>query len=80
MQQTVDGIINKSFAEGQLDECELTLRNLHLIGKGFTRILLGIYHQRIEYPRGALRLRNKDVQVVAGEEKDDVAVGLRSDT
>ncbi len=80
VQQTVDGIINKSFAEGQLDECELTLRNLHLIGKGFTRILLGIYHQRIEYPRGALRLRNKDVQVVAGEEKDDVAVGLRSDT
>jgi cyclic-di-AMP phosphodiesterase PgpH len=64
IQQTVDSILNKSFAEGQLDECELTLKDLHEIGKAFTRILLGIYHQRVEYPREVLQLRETDVAVV----------------
>lgn len=64
IQQTVDQIMNKSFAEGQLDECELTLKNLNKIGEAFTRILMGIYHQRVEYPREALQLRDKDVSVV----------------
>lgn len=76
VKQTVDTVINKSFAEGQLDECEITLKDLHEVGNAFTRILLGIYHQRIEYPKEALALRNKDVQLVdAGEdnkkEKED---------
>jgi putative nucleotidyltransferase with HDIG domain len=43
-------IINKIFADGQLDECELTLKDLHEIGNSFNRILNAIYHQRIGYP------------------------------
>jgi len=74
--QTVEGIINKSFAEGQLDECELTLKNLNEIGKAFTRILMGIYHQRIEYPRQALQLRDKDVAVM--ESSVDVTIDVTS--
>lgn len=69
IQQTVEMIINKSFAEGQLDECELTLKNLNEIGGAFTRILLGIYHQRVEYPREVLQLRDKDVPLM--EARDD---------
>lgn len=42
--------INTCFAEGQLDECELTLKDLHNIGRIFNTILSGIYHHRIEYP------------------------------
>lgn len=49
IQQTVEKIIDGSFAEAQLDECDLTLRDLHEIAKAFTRILTGMYHQRIEY-------------------------------
>lgn len=49
IQQTVEMLIDKSFAESQLDECDLTLRDLHEIAKAFTRTLLGIYHQRIPY-------------------------------
>ncbi|MBI4367133.1 MAG: HDIG domain-containing protein, partial [Deltaproteobacteria bacterium] len=64
VQQTVEQIINKSFAEGQLDECELTLKNLNEIAKVFTRILLSIYHQRVEYPREALKLHEKDIHVL----------------
>ncbi len=43
-------IINKIFTDGQLDECELTLKDLHQIGNSFSRILNAIFHQRIGYP------------------------------
>jgi membrane-associated HD superfamily phosphohydrolase len=38
--------------DGQLDECNLTLKDLSVIENSFNRILLGIYHQRIDYPAG----------------------------
>jgi putative nucleotidyltransferase with HDIG domain len=43
-------IISNIFADGQLDGCELTLKDLHHIEESFGRILTGIFHQRIEYP------------------------------
>lgn len=43
-------IITNVFNDGQLDECELTLKDLHQIAQSFTRILTGIFHQRIVYP------------------------------
>lgn len=46
----VHNLINKIFSDGQLDECELTLRDLNRIAKSFTKILTGIHHHRIEYP------------------------------
>jgi putative nucleotidyltransferase with HDIG domain len=46
----VQKIINKNFAEAQLDECDMTLRDLHVIAETFTNVLVGIYHHRIEYP------------------------------
>lgn len=46
----VQRIINKIFLDGQLDECELTLRDLHEIASSFNKILNGIHHHRIEYP------------------------------
>jgi hypothetical protein len=50
IQGLVQKIINSVFADGQLDECELTLKDLHLIAKNFNKILSGIFHQRIDYP------------------------------
>jgi len=50
VQGMVQKIINSVFADGQLDECELTLKDLHLIAKSFYKILNGIFHQRIHYP------------------------------
>ncbi len=46
----VQNLINKIFADGQLSECELTLKDLNNIAKSFNKILNGIYHHRIEYP------------------------------
>ena len=53
IQGMVQKIINKVFSDGQLDECELTLKDLHQIAKGFNKTLGGIFHHRIEYPDSA---------------------------
>ncbi len=46
----VQKIINNIFLDGQLEECELTLKDLHRIEESYTRTLTGIFHQRIDYP------------------------------
>jgi hypothetical protein len=46
----VDKIINHIFLEGQLDECELTLKDISEIRSHFSYILTGILHKRIDYP------------------------------
>ncbi len=55
----VQKIINKIFLDGQLDECELTLKDLHEIAKSFNKILYGIHHHRIDYPEGVPRINGK---------------------
>ena len=55
IQGLVQKIINNIFMDGQLDECELTLKNLHEIAKSFNRVLNGIYHHRIDYPEPAFK-------------------------
>jgi putative nucleotidyltransferase with HDIG domain len=49
IQGLVQNLINNIFSDGQLDECELTLKDLHNIARSFNKILYGIHHHRIEY-------------------------------
>ncbi len=46
----VQETINRIFLDGQLDECELTLKNLHQIADRFRIVLMAIFHHRIDYP------------------------------
>jgi cyclic-di-AMP phosphodiesterase PgpH len=46
----VQKIISGVFLDGQLEECELTLKDLHKIEESFIRVLNGFFHQRIDYP------------------------------
>jgi len=55
IQGLVQKIINNIFIDGQLDECELTLKDLHNIAKSFNRVLAGIFHNRIDYPEPAYK-------------------------
>jgi putative nucleotidyltransferase with HDIG domain len=48
--ELVHRIINNKFIDGQLDECDLTLKDLEKIAKVFIRILISMYHARITYP------------------------------
>jgi len=69
----VDRIINHIFLEGQLDECELTLKDISEIKKHFSYILTGILHKRIDYPgfdfgAGTKRMPAKDTERGMGGE------------
>jgi len=46
----VDKIVNRIFEDGQLNDCDLTLRDLTEINRSFNLLLSGIYHHRIDYP------------------------------
>ena len=46
----VDRIIDERIADGQLDECDLTFRDVERIKDAFCELLLGVYHERIPYP------------------------------
>ncbi|MGD2124516.1 MAG: HDIG domain-containing protein [Desulfobacteraceae bacterium] len=59
IQGMVQKIVNKAFSDGQLDECELTLKDLHQIAKSFNKTLSGIFHHRIEYPEAVARTSKK---------------------
>jgi putative nucleotidyltransferase with HDIG domain len=45
----VKSLMDRILSDGQLDECEVTLKELHRIAASFTTILNGIHHHRIEY-------------------------------
>jgi putative nucleotidyltransferase with HDIG domain len=46
----VQRVTNSIFLDGQMEECELTLKDLQEIQESFNRILTAIFHQRIDYP------------------------------
>jgi putative nucleotidyltransferase with HDIG domain len=46
----VNRIVDARVEDGQLDEADLTLRNLAQIKEAFVEQLLGMYHTRIQYP------------------------------
>ena len=50
----VSTIIRERLEDGQFDECDLTLRDLDRIREAFVSQLLGMYHQRIEYPQNKI--------------------------
>jgi cyclic-di-AMP phosphodiesterase PgpH len=50
----VTRIIDERVADGQFDECDLTLRDLDQIREAFVGQLLGMYHTRIAYPQNTV--------------------------
>jgi len=47
----VDEVITERAIEGQLDDCDLTLRDLKTVADCFRATLRGVYHPRLEYPQ-----------------------------
>ncbi|MGQ9687962.1 MAG: HD family phosphohydrolase [Desulfobaccales bacterium] len=60
IQGMVQKIVNNIFADGQLDECELTLKELNHIAKHCTKILSGMFHHRVAYPTPAEKTRSHE--------------------
>lgn len=53
IEATVHQIVKKKLEDGQFDQCDLTLRELHQIEESLTKSLWAIYHGRIKYPSQA---------------------------
>jgi len=70
IQGHVQKLINSVFSDGQLDNCELTLKDLHNIAKSFNKILTGIHHHRIEYEKApAAAGKDKSGKDKSGKDK-----------
>jgi putative nucleotidyltransferase with HDIG domain len=54
IREMVDRIVNGRLADGQLDDSNLTLRDIDRIRASFVEQLAGMYHQRIAYPENVL--------------------------
>jgi putative nucleotidyltransferase with HDIG domain len=50
IEEMVNNLIKARLNDGQLNNCDLTLKDLEKIRKAFLKVFSGIYHERIEYP------------------------------
>jgi putative nucleotidyltransferase with HDIG domain len=50
IRDVVDHIVKQRMEQGQLRDAPLTLKQLNIIKEEFTRVLSGMYHNRIDYP------------------------------
>lgn len=50
IEEMVRRVVDGKLKDGQLDECDITLKEIEVIINSFVKVLTGIYHERIEYP------------------------------
>jgi len=55
----VDRIVDARVEDGQLDDADLTLRNIAQIKDAFVGQLLGMYHSRIKYPDNVVPMEQR---------------------
>ena len=50
LKRLINDIINNYLQDGQMDDCEITIKELKLCAASFLETLYTIYHHRVEYP------------------------------
>jgi hypothetical protein len=50
MESMIDQVVKNVLEDGQLDECELTLKDIEKIGAAFFWVVSNAFHHRIDYP------------------------------
>jgi membrane-associated HD superfamily phosphohydrolase len=51
MREVIDRVVQQRLDQGQLREAPITLRQLSIVKREFARVLGGMYHARVEYPK-----------------------------
>jgi putative nucleotidyltransferase with HDIG domain len=62
LHQHIDATIKNIYSSGQLDESELTFKELNLLGDSFHQVLRGIFHHRISYTENLVK--NKQAKIL----------------
>lgn len=63
MDHIIRDTIKSKLDDGQLDECDLTLRDLEEIRAAFLNVLQGVFHPRVKYP-DPVKLKGPDGQEI----------------
>ena len=72
IEDMVNNIINDKLSSGQLNNCDLTLKDIEKIRICFLTTLNGIYHQRIEYPKEKIKdLDKENSKIIDIKEKNN---------
>jgi len=50
LREVIRKVTESIVLDGQLEECELTFYDLHRVQDAFLRLLVGMYHHRVDYP------------------------------
>ncbi len=82
IESQVHSVVNQRLMDGQLDECELTLAEVHKIETSMVKSLCSIYHSRIAYPKTP-EPKAKNGNHNGGQEKaceTEVSTGQDSDS
>ena len=82
LENLIELIVSERIDDGQLDNTDLTFRDLRLIKNTFLKMLLGIYHVRVKYPEQQEEEAEPDYEVVslrAESPYDNVSVAYDRD-
>ncbi|TKJ29201.1 MAG: metal-dependent phosphohydrolase [Chloroflexi bacterium B3_Chlor] len=71
IEELVESLVRSRMDNGQLDESDLTLRDLQKIEETFVNVLQGIYHPRIKYPEDAQEGRGRKEEIGDRAEHSD---------
>lgn len=74
---TVETLIKNIYAEGQFDEADLTFKDLSKLIEGFTRMLIALNHQRINYQNVKVNDPNMTKETVKEEEQKEKKTELK---
>lgn len=55
IEQLIHGVVSDRLHDGQLEDCDITLRELHRVEESLVKSVCGQYHGRVPYPKGRER-------------------------
>jgi putative nucleotidyltransferase with HDIG domain len=84
LRTVIQSVVEHRLSSGQLDETNLTLRDLDELIESFTGTLRGIYHPRLEYPdtKKEVPAKSKEIPTVPiiSRKSTDISANPRSDS
>lgn len=73
IEEMVNNIIKSRIDENQFVNSDLTFKDLEKIRESFLKVLSGIYHERIEYPKDKINLTKENNEKNLKEDKEVVS-------
>jgi hypothetical protein len=79
IQGLIDRLVGDVVADNQLDECDITIREIHTVKESFFKVIRGIYHHRIDYPGYNFKLPVTSAQGASDRPEFDEKLQATSD-